>query len=643
MTNIDDLRLTQAQASGPGAKPMSAKLVKTVLLIESNAGDDRLTREMFDEEGSHDTDVTHVDCMRAAENYLSERAVDIILLDPALPDAQGVSAIRRAHAAAPRIPLVVFTGLDDEILAGQALQEGAQDYLIKGQIEARGLLRALRYAIERKRLERLKDEFVSTVSHELRTPLTSISGSLGLLMGNAAGDLPKPMARLLAIAHTNSQRLVRLVNDILDIEKMEAGRFVFTFRRVDVRQLVELAIEANRAFAEGYGVRMRLEDCRPGADVRADPDRLLQVVTNLLSNAIKFSPPDHEVVLAVEKGADMVRLTVRDHGPGIPIDFRPLIFEKFAQADAGDARQKGGTGLGLSIVKQIVDRLSGEVGFADAPGGGTIFHVQLPCWDHVASLAVDRGAKPDAPRLLLCEDDFDTALTLREQLRQAGFATDFAYSVGDALARAVATRYHAILVDIHLPDGDGVSLIVRLRALPQHRDTAIIVVSGDPSRGRDDLRSAKLNVLDWLNKPVEFDRLVRLLAEPVAQEAKRRPRILHVDDDAAVARALGEIGDVVTVNSIEGARRALKAGDFELAVVGVALAKGASPDLLPELRDSNGKSIPVVVFSAKGAKLADYPQDQAALAKSHTSIASLIATVRDRLASRPAGASREFV
>jgi signal transduction histidine kinase len=638
MASIDDLWLTQDQAADAGAKRMSTKLVKTVLVIEDNPGDARLLREMLNEQGSHDTDVTHVETMRAAEKYLSEHAVDIILLDLGLPDAQGLGAIRRAHAAAARVPLVVLTGLDDESLAGQALQEGAQDYLIKGQIEARGLLRALRYAAERKRLERLKDEFVSTVSHELRTPLTSISGSLGLLMGNAAGNLPKPMARLLAIAHTNSQRLVRLVNDILDIEKMQAGRVVFNFSRVEVRTLVAQAIEANRGYAEGYGVRVRFADSRTAADVRADPDRLLQVITNLLSNAIKFSPADREVVVAVENGADIVRLTVRDHGPGIPVDFRPLIFEKFAQADAGDARQKGGTGLGLSIVKQIVDRLSGEVGFADAPGGGTIFHVQLPCWDHVA---IDHAAKPDAARLLLCEDDLDAALTLREQLRQAGFSTDFAYSVGDALARAVATQYHAILVDIHLPDGDGVSLIVRLRALPQYHDTAIIVVSGDPSRGRDDKRSSKLNVLDWLTKPVEFDRLVRLLAEPVMREANRRPRILHVDEDTAVARALGEIGEVITVNSITEARRAVKASDFDLAVLDVELAKRASPDLLPELRDSMGKVIPVVVFSSNGANLADDPQEQAALARSHTSIDSLVATVRDRLASRSASASKE--
>jgi signal transduction histidine kinase len=641
MTGIVGLPLTIVKFSGVGAKQMSAKSAKAILLIEDNPGDVRLLREMFNNHGAHNTEMAHVDCMGAAEKHLVEHRVDIILLDPGLPDSQGIGTIRRARAAAPRVPLVVLTCLDEETVAEQALQEGAQDYLVKGEVDVNGILRALRYATERKRLEQLKDEFVSTVSHELRTPLTSISASLGLLMGNAAGTVPAPMARLLAIAHNNSRRLVRLVDDILDIEKMDAGRIVFNFRRVEVRSLVAEAIEANRGFAEGYGVRIRLEDAGIAADVRADPDRLLQVVTNLLSNAIKFSAASHEVVVAVEKLTDKVRLTVRDHGPGIPVDFKPLIFQKFAQADAGDARQRGGTGLGLSIVKQIVDRLGGEVGFADADGGGTIFHVQLPCWDHVASLAIDRDAQPGAARLLLCEDDLDTAITLREQLRHVGYATDFAYSVSEALTRALATQYRVILVDIHLPDGDGVSLIARLRELPQYRDVPIIVVSGDSSVGRDDLRSSKLNVLDWLHKPVDFDRLARLLAKPAVREANRRPRILHVDEDNDVARALSEIGDVVTVNSIEQAQRALKTGDFDLAVLDAALAKGVSPDLLPELRDSKGNVIPVVVFSAHGANLAVDRQEQAALANSHTSIDSLLARVRDRLASKPTSASRE--
>jgi signal transduction histidine kinase len=374
---------------------MNMKSIKTVLLVEDNPGDARLVRETLNEQGPHGTELTHVGCMSEAEKYLAEHAVDIILLDPGLPDAQGLEAVRRAHAAAPGVTLVVLTNLDDELLATQAMQLGAQDYLVKGQIETRGLLRALRYAVERKRLQRLKDEFVSTVSHELRTPLTSIYGSLGLLMGNAAGNLPDAAVRLLAIAHTNSQRLVRLVNDILDIEKMESGQIVFKFGRVEVRSLVGQAIEANRGFAKGSGVRIRLEEASVVCDVRADPDRLAQVVTNLLSNAIKFSPANNEVVVAIESGIDLVRISVRDHGPGISTDFKPRIFERFAQADATNARQKGGTGLGLSIVKQIVDRLSGDVGFADAPGGGTIFHVEVPCWKHVSSMAIDLEAQLD--------------------------------------------------------------------------------------------------------------------------------------------------------------------------------------------------------------------------------------------------------
>ncbi len=608
-------------------------MITTVLLVEDNPGDARLLREMLNE-GSHDTQVADVACMSEAEKYLGEHAVDIILLDPGLPDAQGLGAVRRAHAAAPRVPLVVLTGLDDESLATQALQEGAQDYLIKGQIETRGLRRALRYAAERKRMERLKDEFVSSVSHELRTPLTSISVSLALLMGKTVSSLPDAAVRLLAIAHTNSQRLVRLVNDILDIEKMESGQAVFNFRRVDVPSLVGQAVDANLGFAESCGVRIRVEDAHAIGEARADPDRLAQVVTNLLSNAIKFSPADNEVVVAIENGLDIVRISVRDHGPGISVDFKPHIFERFAQADATNARQKGGTGLGLSIVKQIVDRLGGEVGFADAPGGGTIFHVELPCWEHVAGMAIDLDAQPDALRLLLCEDDPDAAIALREQLRQVGFATDLAYTAGDAITCAAATQYRAVLVDLLLPDGDGISLILRLRELPQYRDTPIIVVSGDPGRGRDDFRSSKLNVSDWLKKPVDIDHLMRVLAKPVVHDTNRRPRILHVDDDNVVAHTLSEIADVVSVSSMEEAHRVLRADDFDLAVLDITLATGSSLDLLPDLRDSKGNAIPVVLFSAHGTTLA-YDAQEAALTKSHTSIDSLVATVCDRLASRP--------
>jgi len=231
---------------------------------------------------------------------------------------------------------------------------------------------------ERKRVERLQDEFVATVSHELRTPLTSIAGSLGLLAGGAVDKLPDSALRLITIAHSNCHRLVRLVNDILDIEKIDSGAIAFDLARVDVRSLVEQVVEANQMNAEEQGVHIRLDAAATAVEVRADPDRLAQVVTNLLSNAIKFSAPKQEVTVAIEDTGAAARISVQNRGPGIPEAFKSRVFEKFAQADSSDARTKGGTGLGLSIVKQIVTRLGGEVAFEDAPGGGTVFHVDLP-------------------------------------------------------------------------------------------------------------------------------------------------------------------------------------------------------------------------------------------------------------------------
>ncbi len=334
----------------------------------------------------------------------------------------------------------------------------------------------------------MKDEFVATVSHELRTPMTSIAGSLGLLVGGAGGALPDPAKRLLTIAHSNSQRLVRLINDILDIEKMESGKSVFALQPVELRALVEQAIEANRGFAEGYGVSVNLAADAAQGVVRVDPDRMTQVIINLLSNAVKFSPRGQEVVVGIEHKGTTIRVTVRDHGPGIPENYTSRVFEKFVQVDASDARQKGGTGLGLSIVKQIMLRLGGDVGLESAAGGGTIFHVELTCWDQIELLETERLGRSGSALILLCEDDPDAAAVLSGRLRAAGFPTDIAYTADEAVKGATSRSYAAILVDLQLPDRDGISLIKQLRAQPQYHNTPIVVVSADPARGRDDKR-----------------------------------------------------------------------------------------------------------------------------------------------------------
>jgi PAS domain S-box-containing protein len=492
----------------------------------------------------------------------------------------------------------------------------------------------------RRKTERLKDEFVATVSHELRTPLTSISGSLGLLAGQWASKLPESAARLLTIAHTNSQRLARLLNDILDIEKLESGRVVFNLSKVALRSLVESAIEENRGFAGSYGVQVRLDTGSVDLDVNADPDRLAQVVTNLLSNAIKFSPADGEVLVAVGSNAGKVRITVRDHGPGVPVEFKPHIFEKFSQADATNTRQKGGTGLGLSIVKQIVERLGGKIGFDDASGGGAVFYVDLPAWDGRAGGEIDLDSDAAGTRVLFCEDDREAATMIREQLGQAGFAVDFAHTFAAAIARTGATCYAAILVDLQLPDGDGVGLIVRLRAQAHYRNVPIIVIAGDPEQGRSDARSSRLSVLRWLSKPIDIDRLIQTLRAATTVPLRQRPRILHVDDDydvlALVDRELRSIADVISADSMESARRTLATDRIDLAVLDIALGEDSGMDLLPDLCGSTGSPIPVIIFSTHSAGIPCDEQVHATLSKMNSTLESLSAAVRDRLSLLPA-------
>jgi len=493
---------------------------------------------------------------------------------------------------------------------------------------------------QRKHMERLKDEFVATVSHELRTPLTSISGSLGLLIGQWSDRLPESATRLVSIAHKNVQRLVRLINDILDIEKIESGRVVFNFIRVELRQVAEQAIEDTRGLAEEFSVNMRLDAASIETDVNADPDRLAQVITNLLSNAIKFSSKGGEVLVTVEKRHNACRVSVRDHGSGIPEQFKPHIFEKFAQADATNARRKGGTGLGLSIVKQIVERLGGQVGFDDAPGGGAIFYVELPAWDGSAGGEIDVDVEASPPRLLLCDDDPAVSKVIRMRLRPAGFAVDFAHTPETAIIRAGATRYAAILVDLRIRESDGIDLILRLRAQPYHGDTPIVVISGEPDRGRADVRSPRLKIWEWFDKPIDFPRLTRVLLSAISPTPHARRRILHVDDDAEVlvlvARELGAMAEVMSADCVEGALRLLANHHIDLVVLDIGLGENSGLDLLPDLRDPTGNRIPVIIFSTHAAGVPCDDQVNPSLSKMNSSLESLAATVRDRLALLPA-------
>jgi len=229
----------------------------------------------------------------------------------------------------------------------------------------------------RKASERMKDEFISTVSHELRTPLTAIKGSLGLLAGGATGPMGSTQLSMIHLAYRNVERLARLVNDLLDLQKMDSGRLTFDLRVHPLGALSAQAVQAMAPFAEDRAVSLRLEAPPSPLFARVDADRFQQILANLLSNAIKFSPERSEVRLSVTRRDAWARLEVRDQGPGIPETFRPRLFEKFAQADTGTMRAQGGTGLGLSIVKALTEHMNGHVGF-QSEIGNTVFFVELP-------------------------------------------------------------------------------------------------------------------------------------------------------------------------------------------------------------------------------------------------------------------------
>ncbi|MBA3677581.1 MAG: CHASE3 domain-containing protein [Sphingosinicella sp.] len=481
----------------------------------------------------------------------------------------------------------------------------------------------IRDITDRKRVERMKTEFVSTVSHELRTPLTSIAGSLGLLSVGAAGPLPERAQKLIRIAHSNSERLVRLINDILDLEKIESGKMTFHTKPVSLRPLVEQAIQSNLAFADGYGVKLTLAD--EGGDPVAigDGDRLTQVVTNLLSNAAKFSPNGSEVLTSIQPGETNHRISIRDQGPGISKEFQARLFSKFAQEDASDTREKGGTGLGLSIVKQIVEGLGGTVSFESELGKGTVFHVDLP-----AAAALERSNRR---QILICQEDKIAAAEMEAALHKAGFGCDVAPSCSEMRRLTADKTYAAIILDLALPGEESIGLIRDLRADPRYASVPILVASAE---GSNNEVSQTIAVVDWLHKPISAEKLVKGVR--MAIPADHLPHILHVEDDLDVLRVVAAAFEgrahLDSVTDLDEAKAALKERRYDLVILDLALPGGSGLELLPVMHRDDGKPIPAVIFSAQDEDPELARRVEALLTKSRASLDDLVQTVETLIA-----------
>jgi signal transduction histidine kinase len=373
--------------------------VLQVLLVEDNASDVHLLREMFSKEKQGSFELTHLTHMREAEIRLSKGGVDIVLLDMGLPDGHGIEILRRARAADPAVVMIVLTGLEDEELAAEAMKEGAQDYLIKGQIENRALPRALRHAMERQRMQaeadlmrknevRLRDDFLSHVSHELRSPLTSIYSFNSLIADGLAGQTTPQQDDYLQIILRNVGQLRAMIEDLLEVTQEQTGKLTVELQSVSVNEAAAYAVDTLKGVAKQKEITLSFlpSACLPSAF--ADATRVRQILTILLDNAIKFTLAGGAVTVKAreyEKDGSMVLIEVFDTGCGIKLEETERVFEHLYQVtDPGSAGRRG-LGLGLHIAKDLVTRQGGKIWVTSLPGQGSLFSFTLPIFS-LASL-----------------------------------------------------------------------------------------------------------------------------------------------------------------------------------------------------------------------------------------------------------------
>ena len=451
-------------------------------------------------------------------------------------------------------------------------------------------------ATRRREIDRMKDEFISVVSHELRTPLTSIRGALGLLAGGKLGAFPEKSQRMLDIAVNNTDRLVRLINDILDIERIDSGRVTMQKRQVEIGDLITQAVEVMRPMADKNTVSLELQPV--SANILADSDRMIQVFTNLVSNAIKFSPPSGKVSIRGSKEGNHVHITIGDQGRGIPAEKLHSIFERFQQVDASDSREKGGTGLGLAICRSILHQHDGEIWAESKLGEGSTFHITLPVAEATSSLETDHAG---GATVLLCDDDSAVREVVGHLLEERGFHVRSVASGAEAVRSAQADPPDLIILDLLMPSMSGWQVVDSLKADPATARIPIVIFSvvrpdGDGSR--------KDKVAGWVTKPLEETLFFRTLSQALRARAATT-RILIVEDDPELSRLMESIlrQDRIETRIARSGREAIQLlPEFrpELLVLDVVLPLGDGFSVVQWMRQSEQfRNLPVIVYSGR--------------------------------------------
>jgi PAS domain S-box-containing protein len=386
-----------------------------------------------------------------------------------------------------------------------------------------GAVVVFRDVTERRAIEKLKSEFVSTVSHELRTPLTSIRGALGLLSSGLLGPVAEKGQRMLEIAVANTDRLVRLINDILDIERIESGRVELTRGVVDSQTVVDQAREGLQPMAEQEDIRIVVEPF--AGTLWADSDRIIQTLTNLIGNSIKFSPANTTVTLSGIAGATELTFCVADEGRGVPNEKLASIFQRFNQVDASDSRAKGGSGLGLAICQSIVTAHGGRIwAEKNEPAGmRVLFTIPLArssALPVVNSVPQDIVAGRSDASVLVVEDDVDLARVMTASLQNLGLRTFHTARGNEAVRLCDEHEPSLIVLDLGLPDVDGFAVVHLLRQRPALRHVPLLVYSARDLGSADQSR-LRLGPTEFLTKsrssPADFEaHVIRLLGTVIA-------------------------------------------------------------------------------------------------------------------------------
>jgi signal transduction histidine kinase len=351
-----------------------------VLLIEDNPGDIRLLEEMLKDSPFFHCQLWQIDNLHERQK-VEGQSFDIILLDLYFDDMTGIETYAYANVCFPLTPIVILTGIEDERLAYEIVKRGAQDYLLKDAIDTKGLIRAIRYAIERKKADLQKDEFLSFASHELKTPVTSVKAYIQLMQLYAAQKKNNPsqtldlLLPLLSKVDTQVDRLTHLINDLLDVTKVQSGKLEFDFEYFSIDELVHEVVANMQMTAQRHTI---IVEGSVAAKVYGDRERTAQILINLLSNAIKYSPQADRVMVRMTNSDATVQVAVQDFGIGIAEENQQKVFERFYRVDGTKQDTYPGLGLGLHIAAEIAKRQNGHLSVESIPGKGSIFCLELP-------------------------------------------------------------------------------------------------------------------------------------------------------------------------------------------------------------------------------------------------------------------------